>query len=77
MDIEEQLEEYGLGLDEMYDLPRHDLRLVSAVESYVSRYPNQQSYDLVNVDSGRYLIHTDVNGYETLITDKSEKWVNV
>lgn len=77
-DIEYELEEvYGCScLDDMYDIPRHDSRLVDSVKKYIKNNPNQEIYELVNIENSRYMIHIDVNGYETLYTDDSPKWID-
>lgn len=76
-DVEETLQEQGItSIDDMYDLPRHDPRLVKAVESYMNSNPNQTTYSIEYV-IGRYIIHCDVNGYETLYSNDSNEWVNI
>lgn len=78
MDVQIQLEEkYGISdIDDMLELPRHDPRLVECVEDYIKRYPNQDFYEIVTIDSNRYIIHEDDYG-DTIYTDNSQKWVSI
>lgn len=78
MDVQIQLEEnYGISnIDDMLELPRHDPRLVECVEDYIKRHPDQDFYEIVTIDSNRYIIHEDDYG-DTIYTDNSPKWINI
>jgi predicted GTPase len=68
---------YGLSFLEVYALPRHDKRLVDAVEDYYKSNPKYQRYlKVVEIGANEYYID-EYDGVESIITPENIKWIKI
>ena len=69
--------EYQLFGDAADDMPRHDARLVAAVEAYIAKVgEDDTSLAVADVSGDRYWIE-DYDGKETVRTPETIPWVKV